>query len=170
MPPDRIIQLWKKFKLIKWVASLDGINDQFGFLRWPYNWTNLEKFTRAAKQTVPDNVMFGVEHTINILNAFYYPEFKSWFDQNLSTNRCGDPSDLNLHKCEGLLSIDHMPTSLRNLVKNKLGSAHAVSIMIDQSPQSSSVAPTVEYLNQIDAWRNSDWRSLFSDVQEHLVG
>jgi hypothetical protein len=170
MPADRIIKLWKKFKLIKWVASLDGVNDQFEFLRWPYKWTNLEKFISVAKQTVPDNVMFGVEHTINILNAFYYPEFKSWFDQHLSTNLCGDPSDLNLHKCEGLLSVNHMPASLRNLVKNKLGPTHAISIMIDQSPQSNNITPTIEYLNQIDTWRNSDWRTLFSDVQEHLVG
>ena len=170
MPPDRVMELWKKFKLIKWVASLDGVNDQFEFLRWPYKWTNLEKFTVEAKQKVPNNVMFGVEHTINILNAFYYPEFKSWFDQNLNTNRFGDPSDLNLHKCDGLLSVDYMPADLRNLIKNKLGHNHAISNMIDQSPQSGNIATTVKYLNQIDTWRNSNWRKLFSDVQEHLVG
>ena len=169
MPTDRVFELWKKFKLIKWVASLDGINEQFSFLRWPYQWTNLEKFIITAKNKVPGNVMFGVEHTVNLLNAFYYPEFKSWFDQHFSTNRSGDPSDLNLHKCEGLLSVDHMPVALRNLVQNKLGSDHAISIMINQSSYSENITPTVQYLNQVDTWRNSNWRELFPDVQEHLI-
>jgi hypothetical protein len=169
MPTDRVFKLWKKLKLVKWVASLDGVNDQFEFLRWPYKWANLEKFTSAAKQAVPDNVMFGVEHTINVLNAFYYPEFKSWFDQHLGTNRLGDPSDLNLHKCEGLLSVDHMPIDLRNLVKNRLGIDHAISSMIDQSTYSNNIIPTIKYLDQIDTWRNSNWRKLFSNIQEHLI-
>ena len=169
MPSDRVINLWKKFKLIKWIASLDGVDDQFEFLRWPYKWENLEKFIITAKSKVPDNVMFGAEHTINLLNAFYYPEFKSWFDQALGTNRLGDPSDLNLHKCQGLLSVDHMPVGLQNLVKNKLGPNHAVSSMIDQSKHSNNAGPTVAYLNQLDAWRNSNWRKLFSEVQEHLL-
>jgi hypothetical protein len=168
MPSARVFKLWEKFKLIKWVASLDGIDDQFGFLRWPYQWENLKKTITIATASVPGNVMFGVEHTINLLNAFYYPEFKSWMDQYFSTNRFGDLSDLNLHKCNGLLSIDHMPPNLRQLVKNKLGATHAVSNMIDQSGYSDNVASTVEYLNQLDTWRNSNWRELFPEIQEYL--
>jgi len=170
MPSVQVFKLWKKLKLVKWVASIDGVDDQFGFLRWPYQWKNLEKFINSAKINVPDNVMFGVEHTINLLNAFYYPEFKSWFDQNLNTNRFGDQSDLNLHKCTGLLSIDHMPVDLRNLVKNKLGINHAISIMIDQAADFKNVTPTIKYLDQIDAWRNLNWRALFPDIQEYLHG
>ena len=168
MPPDRVFKLWEKFKLIKWVASLDGIDDQFGFLRWPYQWKNLEKFVATAKTNVPGNVMFGVEHTINLLNAFYYPEFKFWMDQHFSTNRFGDPSDLNLHKCEGVLSVDHMPPNLRQLVRDKLGATHAVSTMIDQSTYSKNIATTINYLNQLDKQRNSSWRKLFLEIQEYL--
>jgi hypothetical protein len=169
MPTDRVFRLWKKFKLVKWVASIDGVGDQFSFLRWPHEWTKLEKFINTAKTSVPENVMFGAEHTINILNAFYYLEFKSWFDQHLNTNRFGDLSDLNLHKCQGLLSIDHMPPTLRNLVKNKLGPTHAISVMIDQSTYSNNITPTIEYLDQLDKWRNLNWRNLFPEVQGYLI-
>lgn len=168
MPAHRVFKLWEKFKLIKWVASLDGIDSQFGFLRWPYQWKNLEKNVTMAKANVPGNVMFGVEHTVNLLNAFYYPEFKSWIDQHFSTNRFGDLTDLNLHKCRGLLSVDHMPHDLRHLVKTKLGTTHAISNMIDQTGYSNNVASTVEYLNQLDTWRNSNWRELFPEIQEYL--
>ena len=168
MPANRIFKLWKKFKLVKWIASLDGVDDQFEFLRWPYKWKNLEKFTLEAIQTVPDNVMFGVEHTINILNAFYYPKFKSWFDEKIKSNRFGDKSDLNLHKCEGLLSINHMPHDMRSMIKKKLGVMHPISIMIGQADYSGNFTDTIHYLNQLDKWRNSNWRNLFIDVQEYL--
>jgi hypothetical protein len=168
MPTERVFKLWEKFKLIKWVASLDGVGDQFSFLRWPYSWKNLEKFIENAKANVPGNVMFGVEHTINLLNAFYYTEFKTWMEEHFNANRFGDPSDLNLHKCHGLLSVDHMPPNLQNLVKNKLGDNHAVSMMIDQSTYSNNITPTIQYLDQLDQWRNLSWRSLFPEIQEYL--
>jgi len=170
MPGNRVFELWKKFKLIKWVASIDGVSSQFSFLRWPYQWKNLEKFVKQAKTNVPSNVMFGVEHTVNILNAFYYPEFKSWIDNNLGTNRYGDPTDLNLHRCEGLLSLDYMPNELRTIVKNKLGPDHLISTMIDQSKYIEELTPTIGYLDQLDQWRNSEWRKLFPEIQKYLNG
>jgi hypothetical protein len=168
MPPARVFELWRKFKLIKWVASLDGAGDQFTFLRWPYLWKDLLNFSTTAKLTAPDNVMFGVEHTVNILNAFYYPEFGQWFDMNLKFNRFGDQSDLNLHKCEGILSVDHMPPTLRQLVKDRLGNDHPISTMIDQTTYSGNVRETIQYLDQLDQHRNTNWRKLFPEIQEYL--
>jgi hypothetical protein len=168
MPSARVFELWKKFKLIKWIASLDGINDQFTFLRWPYLWKDLVDFSKTAKLTAPSNVMFGVEHTVNILNAFYYPEFEQWFDTNLKFNRFNDQSDLNLHKCNGILSVDHMPLPLRQLIKEKLGNNHPISTMIDQTTYSGNIKATVQYLDQLNQRRNTNWRKLFPEIQEHL--
>jgi hypothetical protein len=168
MPHSQTFKLWEKFKLIKLIASIDGVNDQFTFLRWPYKWINLEKFIDNILISAPDNIMFGVEHTVNLLNAFYYTEFKTWFDKKLKFNRFGDKSDLTLHRCEGLLSIDHMPPAMRSMIKHKLGHMHPISIMIDQSDYSENFANTVLYLDQLDKWRNSDWRTLFSEVQKYL--
>lgn len=168
MPTDRVLKLWEKFKLVKWVASLDGINDQFTFLRWPYLWKDLVDFSKTAKLTAPSNVMFGVEHTVNILNAFYYPEFEQWFDTNLKFNRFNDQSDLNLHKCNGILSVDHIPLPLRQLIKEKLGNNHPISTMIDQTTYSGNIKATVQYLDQLNQRRNTNWRKLFPEIQEHL--
>lgn len=168
MPSTRVFKIWEKFKLIKWVASIDGINKQFSFLRWPYKWENLENFIATAKVSAPGNVMFGVEHTINPLNAYYYPEFVDWFDKHLGTNSYGDASDLNLHPCHGILGLEHTPPALRKYIADKLGHQHPVVGMIEQHRYSGSTARTVKYLDQLDSWRNSNWRALFPEILEYL--
>ena len=81
MPSQHSLKLWEKFKLIKWVASVDAINDQFEILRWPYKWKNFTQFQQKAWVTVPGNVMFGIEHTLNPLNIYYFDQFEQWFNQ-----------------------------------------------------------------------------------------
>ena len=169
MPSKNTLGLWKKFKLIKWVASIDGVGEQFTLLRWPYKYQALDKFVDTAKISVPSNVMFGVEHTINVLNAFYYDKFESWFNSRLGSNREGDASDLALHPCSGVLSLSNMPLPLRNLVKNKLGPAHPVSVMIDQHPFLHDTSSLIDYLDNLDKIRNQNWREIFPEIQHYLT-
>jgi hypothetical protein len=166
MPSKAVMQTWEKFKLVKWIASLDGVGEQFSFLRWPYKWDKLENFVVEAIDNVPGNVMFGVEHTINPLNIFYFDQFQTWFDQQFSSNRYGDNSDLNIHSCVGNLGLEHTPMDLRKKIKNKYGPTHPISISLDQSPFSGSTTKLVKYLDQLDQWRGTNWRQIFPDVQE----
>jgi hypothetical protein len=166
MPSRTILQTWEKFKLVKWVASLDGVGEQFSFLRWPYRWEKLEPFVVDAINTVPGNVMFGVEHTINPLNVFYFDQFQTWFNQQLGTNRYGDQSDFNIHLCNGVMGIEHTPPTLRDKIKRHYGTKHTVSLALDQKPYSGSTTALVQYLDQLDQWRGTSWRDIFSEVQE----
>jgi len=165
MPSQSIFKLWEKFKLVKWVASVDGVGDRFSLLRWPYRWEKLEEFIIAAKESVPGNVMFGTEHTLNPLNVFYYSEFESWFQSQLGSNRYGDQSDLNIHLCQGILGLEHTPPGLRELVKLKYGPTHKVSQSLDQRPYSGNTDQLVQYLDQLDVWRNTNWRTTFLDIE-----
>ena len=166
MPGTAVFQMWEKFKLVKWVASIDGVGEQFSFLRWPYKWNKLENFVVEAIDNVPGNVMFGVEHTINPLNIFYFDQFQTWFDQQFSSNRYGDKSDLNIHSCNGNLGLEHTPMGLRKKIKNKYGPTHPISISLDQSPFSGSTTKLVKYLDQLDQWRGTNWRQIFPEIQE----
>lgn len=166
MPSQQIFCTWKKFKLVKWIASLDGVGEQFSLLRWPYRWEKLESFATNAISTAPGNVMFGVEHTVNPLNAFYIDQFQTWFDQRLAFNRYGDRSDFNMHLCTGVLGIEHTPPALRDKIKRYYGANHAVSIALDQKPYSGGVTALVQYLDQLDQWRGTNWRNTFAEVQE----
>lgn len=168
MPSASTLQYWEKFKLVKWVASLDGVNEQFSFLRWPYRWQKLETFASDAIKTVPGNVMFGVEHTINPLNIFYFDQFEIWFAKHLGSNRYGDKSDFNVHLCTGVLGLEHTPPELRKKIKNKYGNKHQIAAALDQKPYSGSTMKLVQYLNRLDLQRGTKWRQVFPEVQEYF--
>lgn len=168
MPTEKAFEQWKRFKLIKWVASLDGVGDQFSLLRWPYTWERLNQFRQQAWESVPHNVMFGVEHTLNPLNVYYYDEFKLWFDTNFSINRYGDPSDLNLHPSWDKTNIAFTPPALRLAVESKLGTAHPVVRMLAQHPWVGTAKPLVDYLDKLDILREQNWRKTFAEVESYF--
>lgn len=163
MPSDKVFKEWEKFKLVKWIASVDGVGDQFSFLRWPHRWEKLNSFVKTAKQLVPGNTMFGVEHTINPLNVFYFDRFQTWFDENIATNRYGDASDFNLHRCTGNLGIEQTPLGLRELIIDKFGHTHPVVMMLQQSSYQQHTN-IVEYLDQLDLLRDQQWRKIFPEI------
>jgi hypothetical protein len=167
MPSDKVFKEWEKFKLVKWVASVDGVGDQFSFLRWPYRWEKLNDFVKTAKHSVPGNIMFGVEHTLNPLNVFYFDRFQTWFDQTIATNKYGDPSDLNLHLCNGNLGIEQTPPALRNIIEDKFGTDHSVVSMLQQNPYQQHTT-MVKYLNQLDLLRCQQWRKIFPEVSGYF--
>ena len=168
LPTTSTLKLWERFKLVKWIGSIDGTGEQFEILRWPYKWTNLTTFIQKAKNIVPSNVILGVEHTINPLTVFYYPEFRSWFDKNLSINNFGDPSDFNIHPCHGIMSLAATPVQVRNIVEQKLGSTHAVVGLLSAADNPDGIPTLVTYLNQLDKWRGTSWRQVFSNVEKYF--
>lgn len=168
MPSHKVFKAWSKFKLIKWVASIDGIENQFEYLRWPAQWTNIKQNIAQAKQTAPHNVMFGVEHTVNPLNVFYFDRFNAWFEQNLRTNRYGDPSDLNIHPCTGIMDLRHTPADLRDIIKQKYKATSTVIKLLDQHPWVGITKNMTQYLDQLDVLRNQDWRAVFPEVEKYF--
>lgn len=169
MPSDNIFKVWEKFKLIKWMASVDGTESQFEFLRWPYKWEKFSDFCKTAVLSVPTNVMFGVEHTINPLNAFYYDRFEQWFYQEFGSNRLGDASDLNLHFAEGILGLSNTPIRLKNLIIEKYGENHLISNFLQTTNTPSyQLTEVVEYLNNLNSWRKVSWQQIFPEIQEYI--
>lgn len=165
MPSVKAYRIWEKFGLVKWLASVDGVGERFELLRWPMTWQTLEKNIVCALDSVPGNVMFGVEHTLNPLNVYYYAEIESWFQANFASNRSGDASDFNLHDCGGVMGLDKTPEPLKQLVYDSLGSDHKVSQMLQHSPMNHDIGSLIRHLDQLDAWRGHRWREIFPEVE-----
>ena len=166
MPSEKIFNIWQRFKLIKWCASIDGINERFEFLRWPYTWDKFNKFKNQAFNIVPNNVIFGVEHTINPLNILYFDEFKEWFDNEFAYNRLGDPSDFNIHYADGVMGLNCTTPALKQEIISKLGVDHQMTKLLNQIELHGDTDKFIEYLNTINTWRNQDWKTTFSKVAE----
>lgn len=168
MPKNEVFEIWKEFKLVKWMASVDGVGDQFEFLRWPHKWSNFENFTKTALQSVPDNVVFGIEHTLNPLNIFYFDLMENWFNKNFGKNRLGDPSDFNIHHADGIMSIKYIPQEIIDMIYKKYGHDHRITYCLPKQGNSSN-HNMITYLDKLDSWRDLNWRQTFHDVSKFIV-
>lgn len=71
------IDMWKKFKKVKYGFSLDGLADKNYYIRYPSDWETIEKNMHLLDNT-PDNIEGSIATAIQIFNVKHLPEFIKW--------------------------------------------------------------------------------------------
>lgn len=94
-PSDEIVSLWKKAKDLRFVISLDDVEEQFDYFRTDGNFNivkqNLEKFTQLYLEN-RKQVLLGLHCVVNVLNLqrisyivnymnFHFPHWQYTFDR-----------------------------------------------------------------------------------------
>lgn len=74
---DEIIELWKKFKKVKFAVSLDAVGERNHYIRFPTDWDTVVKNLHKLDAT-PDNIHVSLATAIQILNIKHLPEFAKW--------------------------------------------------------------------------------------------
>jgi len=162
---DATLEYLSKFKNIFYEVSLDGTEKQFEYMRWPLLWDKVSENLIELKQRAPGNLLFRVSHTLNPFNVYYYDRIEKWIDQNLSTNKDGDPTDINIHPCWGTWGLDRTPQSLRELVYNTANDR--ITTLLKTQPQNSSIS-IKEFVQKWDHLRNVDCRKIFPEIIDHF--
>jgi len=139
-PKQELIDLWSQFKIVILDFSIDDIEDRFEYQRYPARWKNVVENLYWFKEHLPVNVMFEVNTALGILNYYSYLDLQKWFSKNFATNRATDPVRLKTQDTMGILSY-------RNKNKKQI----------------------VDYLNTLDARRNTNWKTTFPELIEKLL-
>jgi len=157
---DRNFEIMSKFHLVKFNVSIDGVGEQFEYLRWPAKWDQLTANIQRTVEKSPVNVMFLVEETISIFNLYYQGTVDKWVQENFSTNRLGDIVNHTKHMANetyrlDMLTqeyIDALPVLSKNLVNPSW------------QEQETGIAKMINQIQQFDLIRNQDWRKTFPEV------
>jgi sulfatase maturation enzyme AslB (radical SAM superfamily) len=169
-PNNKIINEWKKFKCIIFSASLDGIQKQFDYVRWPLTWNKVSQNLIRLKQiTDNSNVLFRVEFTANLLNIYYYDLLEKWIQENLSHNSAGDKTEINIHHCWGIFSPDSMPVPLREFIKTKYDHTHVIHQLVANLPAPISKTPWLNFAKIWDDRRNISWKKAFPELVDFIA-
>jgi sulfatase maturation enzyme AslB (radical SAM superfamily) len=167
MPTSNVLDLWSKFHLVFFEASIDGIGEQFDYIRWPLKWKLIEKNLLELRETAPVNTLFRINHTLNPFNIFYYDRLEEWVNENFATNRLGDLTEINLHPCWGEWALARTPTKLREKVYIKYGE-HNVSKLLatsDNQPYNT----IIQFTDTWDSIRKNNWKETFPEIIEYFI-
>lgn len=127
IPSKKLQELFKNFKAIEFNISIDGIEDQFEYIRHPAKWSKLlETIDWCNNQ---QNFIWGIVSTVSNLNVYYLDAmlqtFDSWGKQNVFLNILENPK---------FYSIVNLPENIKNIITKKyLGNKR--------------LEPTVAYMN-----------------------
>lgn len=119
-PSAELKALLSQFKKVHFNFSLDGINENYHYIRWPGDWDkvekNLEFYTRDLPKQMACDVTFGVNITVSILNIFYLPEIleklKSYFlISSLHLSTVHEPK---------YYAVVNIPPGSKEIIKKKL--------------------------------------------------
>jgi organic radical activating enzyme len=77
MLDDSIIELWKKFKIVKVGVSLDGLDDRNYYIRYPSKWDTIVQNLHKLDNT-PDNIQVTIALAAQILNIKHIPDLIKW--------------------------------------------------------------------------------------------
>ena len=168
-PNQEVLNVWKKFKLIIFAASIDGVEEQFDYVRWPLTWKKVSKnLLRIRDNKDIQNLMFRIEFTANFLNVYYFDRLELWVQDNLSTNASGDKTDLNIHLCFGnTWNINRMPVEIRNLIFKKYSKDHKIYKIVNDSTFA-NLDNWKKFVATWDTRRNNSWKTAFPDLVEYI--
>jgi organic radical activating enzyme len=160
-PSDNRIKLWSQLKSVWINFSIDGINDRFDYIRYPLKWSQVEKNIVRMLNELPENVRFKSNHTVNMLNLYYYDEFKHWHSRVMTSSK--RLFDFTFNPCSGTLSPRQVPGKLFDMLLDKYGKDSKVIRTIDDNNQNDQTE-LLTYLSELDTRRGLDWRQVFPEI------
>jgi len=74
---EDIIELWKKFRRVKFAVSVDAVGERNHYIRFPTDWDKLVSNLHMLDNT-PSNIHVSLATAIQILNMKHLPELAKW--------------------------------------------------------------------------------------------
>jgi MoaA/NifB/PqqE/SkfB family radical SAM enzyme len=74
---EDVIDLWSKFKKVKFGFSIDDIEDRNYYIRYPSEWDTIVKNIHRLDNT-PDNIQVSIATAIQVMNIKTLPELAKW--------------------------------------------------------------------------------------------
>ena len=158
---DEILQLWEKCRLIELYFSVDDIGTRFDYQRTGANWNKVNSTLDWFYANMPHNHMFNVNCTWSYLNFFYLDEVWDWWNENFSSNRYGDPTNLIFQKAVGEFGLNHLSKTSHETLQNKF-QGHTELLRLTHSLRTSDQPHDSFWKNisALDQIRSTDFREL----------
>jgi organic radical activating enzyme len=173
--PDRLFNLWDKFKSVKVTCSIDGFNRVNHYIRYPTDWQTVVNHLRILDDT-GDNITVTMACCISSLNVFNFDDFVKWkFQQKFNKiNAWPDAAGIinwHLVYLPSFLNIRTLPADKKLLVKNKIeGLIDWLRNNHNDSTDFEKVCGIPKLRGMIDYMMEEDWSNKLTDAREFLLG
>jgi MoaA/NifB/PqqE/SkfB family radical SAM enzyme len=166
-PDERFWSRWKNFKKIDIQLSIDGIGQQFEYLRWPSKWddvqNNIKRYIQQKNSV--DNVQLSISHTVSVFNVYALPNFIKWCIQQKF-----DKPYLGLVVNPDMYSIKTLPKEVKDKITQKLNNflLKDIAAYMNSEDWSSNLDRMIKYTQVLDKQRNQSFKEVFPELYQLL--
>jgi sulfatase maturation enzyme AslB (radical SAM superfamily) len=169
-PDPDWIKRWSHFAEIDLQLSIDGVGQQFEYLRYPANWdevtSNVDRYIELEHHT--SNIRLSVAHAVSAFNIFYLEEFVQWTQQKGLPNPWMGKVHTPMH-----LRPSVWPKSVKSVIVKKLQSSiiddvRAWANLMQNSDDSNLFTQFQQYVHQHDQYRNTDFSKTFPELAPYI--
>lgn len=172
----KIIDYWKKVKLLRICISIDAVNLSFEYIRWPARWQQILTFINFLNQQ-SFNIIIDITCTVGIHNILEVDRLIEWQQNNLTTNAQGDPININFKMIGGfshggnMLKLNNVSQALAQVILPQLIKIKNYSIWPNIQHSLLTAAGNdqwVDYLDELDRYRKIKWQYCLAHLAESL--
>lgn len=109
---EKTKKLIEKFKFARISFSIDALDAQFEYLRYPAKWQQVEQNLLWWKNNLPHNSMLALTVTASLLNVLDLDRIFEWHQQHFSKSVFGDDIEIYVHQAWGEYGLEYMPSSM----------------------------------------------------------
>jgi len=162
--------LWKNFKNVHIGISIDGVGEQFNYLRWPLQWNqvenNLIKYINANYKNITLNTSF----TATPFNIWYIDKYSEWATQFSKKYNSNSTKLTSWFSNPQPVVGDHIdmtciPPKLQNVVKSKYGADSRIVKIIGEFDLQKCLH-MINYAQFHDRHRKLNWKETFPEIVE----
>ena len=159
---EKYHKIIEKFKLVKFMISIDGTHNKFEYLRWPANWNQVVDNIFTIRETVPGNVMFYIQECTSNLNLYHFNEVRNWIEHNFNTNRFGDQIDYSTQLAtHSYLNVNTITQEYFDAIQ---GTEMSKFIKTDWQENPETIRKFITETEKFDQLRGQDWKKTFPEV------
>jgi len=166
-PGESWFSRWQHFKEIDLQISIDGIEERFGYLRFPAKWSDLEHNVQQYISRQSSNFRLSVAHTVSAFNVYYLDEFISW------CHAVGLPKPWlsRLHKPEAMRA-NVWPREVREVISQHLRKSrwpevkNWARLILEDGPD--RFEEFCDLVSKHDRYRKLDYRIIFPEMAQYI--
>lgn len=119
-PTERLKRAWNHFQRVEIAVSIDGLEQEFEYLRWPAQWSNMLEVLdhiKSLNAQLDCEVFVMGAMTFSLMNAWNVDALTHWIKNNVGPyyiNMVQSPDYLAVH-----VAPDHVKQSVLNHVTNQ---------------------------------------------------
>lgn len=178
--PLDAIQVWKEFKQVNVSFSIDGIGDQFEYMRYPAKWNdvdlNMERFLEVGRMF--GNINFSWCITVSVSNIYNVPETLEYYYKKYANQNVG--MYLNLVHGPTHHNIGILPIKIKNKIESKLQTIPTaytqawdhipgiINFMNNQPSDNKEFKHFLEVTATSDKYRNQNFKDTFREYGDYF--